>query len=201
MQFHKDQGIPTYGGGPNLEESLKPLLIEHNGNRLAFLGANSFGPEFAWAAEDWPGSAPYDLPAMTRAISEARQALSADLVLVEMQWEESYDTLPIQSQVEGFRALSDAGADLVTGVQSHVPQAVEFRNGHAILYGLGNLFFDQMWSQETREGLIPRHAIYDGRLLSTKLMTTLLEDFAQPRWTNDVEREALLQRVFTASGW
>lgn len=201
MQFHKDQGIPTYGGGPNLEESLKPLLIEHNGNRLAFLGANSFGPEFAWAAEDWPGSAPYDLPAMTRAISDARQTLDADLVLVEMQWEESYDTLPIQSQVEGFRALSDAGADLVTGVQSHVPQAVEFRNGREILYGLGNLFFDQMWSQETREGLIPRHSIYGGRLLSTKLMTTILEDFAQPRWTSEAEREALLQRVFTASGW
>ena len=42
-----------------------------------------------------------------------------------------------------------------------------------ILYGLGNFFFDQMWSQATREGLIPRHTIYDGRHLSTKLMTTV----------------------------
>ena len=201
MQFYKDEGIPTYGGGPNLEESLKPLLIVHNGNRLAFLGANSFGPEFAWAAEDWPGSAPYSLPAMTQAISDARKTLDADLVLVELQWEESYDTLPIQSQIEGFRALSDAGADIVTGVQSHVPQAVEFRNGREILYGLGNLFFDQMWSQATREGLIPRQTIYDGRHLSTKLLTTVLEDFAQPRWASEAEREAILQRVNTASGW
>jgi poly-gamma-glutamate synthesis protein (capsule biosynthesis protein) len=201
LQFFQDQGLPTYGGGANLEESLKPLLVEHNGNRLVFLGANQFGPEFAWAATDWPGSTPYDLNQMTQAIADARSTLDADLVLAELQWEESYDTLPIQSQVQGLRAISSAGADIVTGVQSHVPQAVEFGEGGLILYGLGNFFFDQMWSQATREGLIPRHTLYDGRHLSTKLLTTVLEDFAQPRWASEAEREALLRRVFTASGW
>jgi poly-gamma-glutamate synthesis protein (capsule biosynthesis protein) len=201
LQFYQDQNLPTYGGGANLEESLKPLLVEHNGNRLAFLGANQFGPEFAWAAADWPGSTPYDLNQMTQAIAGARSELGADLVLAELQWEESYDTLPIQSQVQGLRAISSAGADIVTGVQSHVPQAVEFGEGGLILYGLGNFFFDQMWSQATREGLIPRHTIYDGRHLSTKLLTTVLEDFAQPRWASEAERETLLRRVFTASGW
>jgi poly-gamma-glutamate synthesis protein (capsule biosynthesis protein) len=201
MQFYRDQSLPTYGGGSNLEESLKPLLVEHNGNRLVFLGANQYGPEFAWAAADWPGSAPYDLVSMSQAITAARSTLDADLVLVELQWEESYDTMPILSQREGLQALSNAGADIVTGVQSHVPQAVGFGDGGLILYGLGNFFFDQMWSQATREGLIPRHTVYDGRHLSTRLLTTVLEDFAQPRWTTDAEREALLRRVFTASGW
>lgn len=201
IQFYKDQNLPTYGGGADLEEALKPLLIEHNGNRLVFLGANQYGPEFAWADTDWPGSAPYDPAQMSQAIADARSKLDADLVLAETQWEESYDTLPIQSQIQGLRALSSAGADIVTGVQSHVPQAVEFGEGGIILYGLGNFFFDQMWSQATREGLIPRHTIYDGRHLSTKLLTTVLEDFAQPRWASEPEREALLRRVYTASGW
>jgi len=123
------------------------------------------------------------------------------VVLAEMQWEESYDTLPIQTQVAGFRALSAAGADIVTGVQSHVPQAVEFTDTGTILYGLGNFFFDQMWSDATRQGLIPRHTIYDGRHISTKLQTTVLEDFAQPRWASEGERQQILSRVFTASGW
>ncbi len=201
LQFYQDENLPIYGGGANLEEALKPLLVEHNGNRLVFLGANQYGPEFAWADTDWPGSAPYDLAQMSQAISDARSDLNADLVLVEMQWEESYDTLPIQSQLQGLRALSSAGADIVTGVQSHVPQAIEFRDQGMILYGLGNFFFDQMWSQATREGLIPRHTIYGGRHLSTKILTTILEDFAQPRWTTESERQALLRRVFTASGW
>jgi poly-gamma-glutamate synthesis protein (capsule biosynthesis protein) len=201
LQFYQDEELPTYGGGANLEESLQPLLVEHNGNRLVFLGANQFGPEFAWAAADWPGSTPYDLTQMSQAIADARSTLGADLVLAELQWEESYDTLPILSQRQGLQALSSAGADIVTGVQSHVPQAVEFGEGGLILYGLGNFFFDQMWSQATREGLIPRHTIYDGRHLSTKLLTTVLEDFAQPRWATEAERQALLRRIFTASGW
>lgn len=201
LQFYRDENLPTYGGGVDLEEALKPLLVEHNGNRLVFLGANQYGPEFAWADVDWPGSAPYDFDRMAQAIADARTKLDADLVLAELQWEESYDTLPIQSQVQGLRAISSAGADLVTGVQSHVPQAVEFTDTGMILYGLGNFFFDQMWSQATREGLIPRHTIYDGRHLSTKLLTTMLEDFAQPRWSTEAERETLLRRVFTASGW
>jgi hypothetical protein len=201
LQFYRDQGLPIYGGGANLEESLRPLLVEHNGNRIVFLGANQYGPQFAWAAADWPGSTPYDANQMAQAIDDARNNLKADLVLAELQWEESYDTLPIQSQRQGLRAVSGAGADIVTGVQSHVPQAIEFGEGGMILYGLGNFFFDQMWSQATREGLIPRHTIYDGRHLSTKLLTTVLEDFAQPRWATEAERQALLRRVFTASGW
>ena len=201
MQFYRDQNLPTYGGGETLEAALKPLLIEHNGNRLVFLGANQFGPPVAWAGDETPGSAPYDLAQLSRAITEARTTLDADVVLVELQWEESYDTLPILTQRQGFEALSAAGADIVTGVQSHVPQAVEFGQHGLILYGLGNFFFDQMWSQATREGLIPRHTIYQGRHLSTHLMTTMLEDFAQPRWTTDAERAALLERIFAASGW
>lgn len=201
LQFYQEHNLPTYGGGANLEASLQPLLVEHNGNRLVFLGANQYGPQFAWAADDWPGSTPYDLGQMSQAIAAARSTLDADLVLAELQWEESYDTLPIQSQRQGLRAVSSAGADIVTGVQSHVPQAFEFGEGGLILYGLGNFFFDQMWSQATREGLIPRHTIYDGRHLSTKLLTTVLEDFAQPRWASEAERAALLRRVFTASGW
>lgn len=201
LQFYADQNLPTYGGGANATAAWQPLLVEHNGNRLVFLGANSFGPVGAWATADSPGAAAYSLEAMTQAIADARQRLQPDLVLAELQWEESYDTMPIQSQRDGFRQIKAAGADIVTGVQSHVPQAVEFQNGGLILYGLGNLFFDQMWSQPTREGLIPRYTIYDGRLLSTKLLTTVLEDFAQPRWTTDQEREDLLERVFTASGW
>lgn len=201
LQFYEEQGLPYYGGGRDLEEAWRPLVLEHNGNRLAFVGANAFGPEFAWATADRPGSTPYDYATMVAVMDRARKELGADLVFAELQWEESYDVQPLWTQRDAFRQLSDAGADVVTGVQSHVPQAVEFRDGRLILYGLGNFFFDQMWSQETREGLIPRHTIYDGRLISTQLLTTILEDYAQPRWATPTERKAILTRVFTASGW
>jgi poly-gamma-glutamate synthesis protein (capsule biosynthesis protein) len=109
--------------------------------------------------------------------------------------------MPIASQSTSFPQVSAAGADIVTGVQSHVPQAVAFHDGKLILYGLGNLFFDQMWSPETRQGLVPHHLIYDGRHLSTQLQVTVLEDYSQPRWATEAEREEVLSRVFAASGW
>jgi murein DD-endopeptidase MepM/ murein hydrolase activator NlpD len=128
-----------------------------------------------------------------------------DIVSVELQFEETYNPWPTRDQVAEFRALHKAGADIVTGVQSHVPQAVEpysaqEQGGPAvILYGLGNLFFDQMQSWETRTALIPRHTIYEGRLLNTELLTTVLEDFAQPRWVTPAERAEILSSIFEAA--
>jgi len=129
-----------------------------------------------------------------------------NLVLVEIQYTETngagdYQTEPVWQQQETFQAISSAGADIVTGVQAHRPQALEFTNDGLILYGLGNLFFDQMHSWETRQGLIARHTVYDGRHISTELLVTVLEDWAQPRWATPEEREMILAPVFAASGW
>jgi poly-gamma-glutamate capsule biosynthesis protein CapA/YwtB (metallophosphatase superfamily) len=94
-----------------------------------------------------------------------------------------------------------AGADIVTGVQSHVPQGMEFTDDKLVLYGLGNLYFDQMWEQATREGIVAKHTIYEGRHISTQILTTLLYDYGQPRWTSQAQRGSILKRVFAASYW
>jgi len=49
--------------------------------------------------------------------------------------------------------------------------------------------------------LIARHTVYDGRHISTELLVTVLEDWAQPRWATPEEREMILAPVFAASGW
>jgi hypothetical protein len=69
------------------------LILEHNGNRLAFLGANQFGPErywsqrgrqvSAWAGPDLPGSARFDRGQMIADIQAIRPEV--DLVLAEVQ--------------------------------------------------------------------------------------------------------------------
>jgi poly-gamma-glutamate capsule biosynthesis protein CapA/YwtB (metallophosphatase superfamily) len=56
-------------------------------------------------------------------------------VLAELQYQESYDTQPLADQRQDFTALVRAGADIVTGVQSHVPQGIEFSDGrHCALW-------------------------------------------------------------------
>ena len=201
LEFYEEEGLPVYGGGVNREAAFASLLLEHNGNRLAFLGANSYGPDMAWATDFYPGSAPFDLAIMSATIRNLKEKDLADIVLPELQYQESYDTTPLMDQRLDFNALVRAGADIVTGVQSHVAQGTEFNDGHLILYGLGNLFFDQMADDNVRQGLIVKHTFYAGRHLSTQLLTTVVEDFGQPRWATPEERAAILQRVFDASYW
>jgi len=204
LELYAEQGLKVYGGGANDEEARKPLIIMHNGNRLAFLGANQFGPVGAWATAEDPGSARFDLDTMRADIAAVRPLV--DLVLVELQYTEvnefgEYQVEPLPQQKVDFAALSAAGADIVTGVQAHRPQAVDFTSHGLILFGLGNLFFDQMNWWETRQGLIARHTIYDGRHISTELLVTILEDWAQPRSATPEERGEILTTIFAASGW
>jgi len=52
LMIYADHGLPVYGGGSNNEKARAPLFRTAHGNRLAFLGANSHGPEGAWATVD-----------------------------------------------------------------------------------------------------------------------------------------------------
>lgn len=205
LTWYRENGIPYYGSGFNVNEACAPLLWEHHGNTFAFIAALAFWPENAWATTDLPGACYYYdnrelLLALVRQLSEA-----VDIVSVELQHTETYEPYPIASQIADFRELRAAGADIVTGVQSHVPQAQEpygvgDPGGPGIIsYGLGNFFFDQMWSWETRTELAARHTIYNGRLLNTELLTMVLEDFAQPRWATPEERAEILNRIFRAA--
>ena len=175
--------------------------MTHNGNRLAFLGANSYGPKMAWATDTEPGAAEFDLAILSYLIRQLKEEGKADVVLAELQYQESYDTQPLADQRQDFGALTRAGADIVTGVQSHVPQGMEFLDDRLILYGLGNLYFDQMWDQATREGMIVKHTVYDGRHIGSQILTTLLYDYGQPRWTTPAQRASILSRVFANSHW
>ncbi len=201
----KDHDLAVYGSGLNVEAACKPLLWTDHGNKFAFVAVIAFGPPGAWATADEPGACYYydhkqEILDLVKKLSH-----EVDVVSVELQYMEIYDATPVDQQVIEFRELRDAGAQLVTGVQSHVPQALEpygatDQGGPGmIIYGLGNLFFDQMWSWETRTEMIARHTIYQGRVLNTEILTTVLEDYAQPRWATAAERQDILTRVFNAA--
>lgn len=205
LNWYRSQGIPIYGSGMNSAEACAPLLREHNGNTFAFLAALAFDPWYAWATDTEPGACYYydHKDEILKKVAELSQQV--DIVAVELQYYETYNPFPTDKQVEEFRELRAAGADIVTGVQSHVPQAMEpYGAGDPggpgiIAYGLGNLFFDQMWSWETRTELYARHTIYDGRLVSTEILTGVLEDYAQPRWATPEERAGILKSIFDAA--
>lgn len=214
LAFYREKGIPVYGGGANDQAARAPIVLEHNGNRLGFLGANSWGPEWywsgtgekvsAWAGANNPGSARFDRTQMIADIQALKPQV--DLVFAEVQHTEfnsagDYQTEPVPDEEADFQAMSDGGADVVTGVMAHAPQALELRNGRLIVYGLGNLYFDQTWSWPTRTGLVVRHTIYNKKLINTELLVTVIETNFQLRWATTEERIQVLRSVFDVSRW
>ncbi|OQB26696.1 MAG: Capsule biosynthesis protein CapA [Chloroflexi bacterium ADurb.Bin180] len=199
----REEGWPYFGGGENLEDARRPLLLTSNQNRLGFAGCNWWGPDYAWAGTESPGAAPCataaDMELMRQVVSDTAQ--SVDVSVFTFQYLEIDEYQPTAQQRVDFRAMIDAGADIVSGSQAHQPQAYEFYHGGMIHYGLGNLFFDQMQALGYRQELADRHIIYAGRHISTEVLTFMLEDYCQPRPMTREERSVLLKTIFQASGW
>ena len=209
LQMYRDDNIPYYGGGANEEESRQPVLMEVNGNKLAFIGCNGkISYKFVKATEYSPGAADCgDYEYFTKEVN----ALTAEgyMVIFTFQHEECYHSGPCYLHEKGFHAVADAGATVVSGSQAHYPHLMEFRGDSFIHFGLGNLFFDQMTYtlddgsviDETRREFIDRHVFYDGKYLGVELLTAMLEDFSRPRPMNERERAAFLSEYFYHSGW
>lgn len=200
LDLYAERGWQTYGGGRDTTEARRALLVEHNGNRLAFIGCSPAGPEKVWATADKPGSAPCDFPKMEAQIRELRD--QGYLPVVTLQAVETDVYLPPPAQgAPVFRKLAAAGAVIVSGSQAHVPQTMTFVGESFVHYGLGNLFFDQMKPVEARQGFVDFHVFYAGRYLGVDLVTTLLEESARPRLMTASERESFLTEIFSLSDW
>ncbi len=200
LDMYKERGWPYYGGGANLEEARKPLLIEDHGNKIAFLGCNSKSPGYATASDTNPGAYHCDMEYMTSEVKKLRS--EGYLPIVTFQAEEvwSYEASP--ALIPDFRAVAEAGAVVVSGSQAHQPQAMEFDGTSFVHYGLGNLFFDQFYEGlPNRQAFIDRHVFYGGRYISTELISIMFIDYARPRLMTPEERLELLTTIFDVSGW
>jgi len=205
LDMYNAAGIPYFGGGRDLQDSLKPALFEVNGNKIAFVGCNK--PDvgrFPTATDYQPGAAPCDFNYLTQKINSLKA--EGYVVVSTFQWNESYDYNPNPQQVKDFRLMADSGASIVSGSQAHYAQTMEFYDGAFIHYGLGNLFFDQMGDQDwmpdgIRRLFFDRYVIYDGKLVSVELITGMLEDYSRPRIMNEEERAGFLEEYFNHSGW
>jgi hypothetical protein len=208
IAIYKGINLPYYGGGQNALDARQPVLMTVNGNKLAFMGCNGKRPEkYPKAGANTAGPAGCDYSFFAKQIQDVKA--QGYTVIFTFQHEECYSYGPCWTHEEGFRAVADAGATVVSGSQAHYPHIMEFRADSFIHYGLGNLFFDQMSYilpdgtviDETRREFMDRHIFYDGEYLGVELLTSMLEDYARPRPMTEAERSAFLSEYFYASGF
>ena len=184
-QLLNSHGILTTGEGP-------VAVINVRGIRFGFIGFNGVGRAI-------------DRVALKAGIARARQ--QADIVVVQFHWGKEYERQPMPDKgvptpddpvVIGHLAI-DEGADIVIGNHPHWYQGIEIYKGKLIQYANGNFVFDQMWSEETREGVIATYTFYGTQLVAATWKAYRIYDYGQPVFMNDKDSAHVLQTMEAAS--
>lgn len=140
LDLLEQKGISYFGGGRNLSQAHRPLMVERKGLRIALLAYNEFFPRSFEADFDKAGIAWSEDEQVRLDIVNARN--SADLVIPVMHWGWEHEAMASERQRQLARLMIDAGADAVIGGHPHVTQNVEQYQGKPIIYSLGNFLFD-----------------------------------------------------------
>jgi len=147
------------------------VIKEVEGTKFGFLGFSFVGVGRVPKPKD------YEL------INES--ANKVDILIVGVHWGEEYSTEPAPEQRAWARKMVEEGADVIVGHHPHVIQSSEKILGKPVYYSLGNFVFDQMWSEETKKGLVIRLAFREGKLISEEELPTYISSLAQPEFVED----------------
>lgn len=195
----QDAGISYAGAGPDLAAAREPMIFDLGGltvGVLSYQGVPNY--EYAWAAEDGPGTAPLQEEVMREDVQDLRSKV--DLVVVMPHWGTEYIAEPEPEQVEFARAAIDEGADVFVGGHAHWPKGIEVYEEKPIFYGTGNFLFDQSWSEATSTGIFAEMVLYEDRVLQARPAPFIILDSAQPNFlAPEAGGRRALETIYAAS--
>lgn len=181
-EYLADSNIRWVGAGTT-SDAYAPIIIEHNGFRVAFIAGNDpsiVHPSYC-ASPVRLGSACFNETRIAEGVQAARK--SADFVVFSMHAGREYASTSDALQRRIAHLAIDSGADLVIGHHPHVIQERELYNGKWIYYSLGNFIFDQEWSRNTKLGLALGVEVRRSDASVLRLTHTIVrvDEYAQPR--------------------
>jgi poly-gamma-glutamate synthesis protein (capsule biosynthesis protein) len=185
-------GLRYIGAGNNEEEARQAEVVEIGGEKFAFL-AYAYPNDNSVATENRAGIATMDIDKMIEDVSRLTE--EGNIVIVNMHAGIEYVTEPNWQQEDFAHAAIVAGAEAVIGHHPHWPQIIEFYQDKPIIYSLGNLVFDQMWSLETRQGLLAKMFWRDG-WERIEIIPIKIYDYGQPEIVRyEEERKEILEKI------
>jgi poly-gamma-glutamate synthesis protein (capsule biosynthesis protein) len=162
-----------------------PPIRVINNIRIGFLAYNDVGGKeegVSWA----------DIGVMEKEIQKLRN--NVDVLVVSMSWGEEYTATASARQKELAHFIIDSGADLIIGNHPHWIQPPEQYSGKYIMYAHGNTIFDQMWSEETKIGVIGKYTFSGLQLIQVEFIPTYIQDYGQPTLLTGDAKEKVLQQ-------
>lgn len=194
IDMYEARGWQWYGGGRTQVEATAPRIVEHHGNRLAFVGCNAVN---WWINAIGPGSgtADCDWPRLVWTIQDLRRRGFTPIATV--QHRELRTHTPAPDLVRDLRSLAEAGAVFVEGSQAHVAHPWDVHHGGYVHYGPGNILFAQ-YRDLQRDATVDKLFVYEGKLITVAHLYTRTEH-GQPRPQSDRERTKFLGALARAA--
>lgn len=187
-----DQEIKYVGAGNNDSEAHLGKIIIINKQKFGFL-AYAYPDDNTVAGTKTPGIANLNLEKMKNDIKRLKEQNA--IVIVMMHAGEEYTRTPNRQQMAFARSAIDSGAEAVIGHHPHWPQTFEFYQNKPIIYSLGNLIFDQMWSSETQQGLLAKMSWNNG-WQKIELIPIKIYDYGQAEIIpNGLEKKEILKKI------
>jgi poly-gamma-glutamate capsule biosynthesis protein CapA/YwtB (metallophosphatase superfamily) len=138
---HLEQaGIQYFGAGQNLDEAVKPMIIEKNDIKIGLAGFGWSEEMCVPASSKKAGIAPLNNKIIEKTI-QSMKSHSVDKIVINLHWGYEYEFYPLPIHRQLAHRIVDMGADLIIGHHAHVIQAIEKYNNVNIFYGLGNFYF------------------------------------------------------------
>jgi len=203
LEHLETSGIRYVGAGRNLEEAMRPALLEEGVALVAFTDNE---PPFA-ARPDKPGTSylpvslePEVLRRVEEAVMAAREA-GANAVVFSNHWGPNMVQRPSESFRQFARAVVDRGADVYYGHSAHVFQGVEIYRGKPILYDTGDFIDDYAVDPNLRNdhSFLFRVCVDGGDLNRLELFPVVLP-YARVELAEGTERDDILNRMVGLSG-
>lgn len=193
MKLLEENNIKYTGAGENLYQARKPVFLDKDNLRVAFLAYAAPETWGGWSQrehqthKDWfagrdkPGVAPFDLKLIKEDIDEASK--EADFLIVSIHWGDEYTCFPHPEIISDAHKIIDMGANIIVGHHPHVLQGYERYNTGLIMYSLSNFLFSpyyndtsgelEKWSRKSRESIILSCEISKDVIISYNLIPVI----------------------------
>ncbi|USN87843.1 MAG: CapA family protein [Candidatus Nomurabacteria bacterium] len=174
----KGEGFTSFGH-PNTIATSSVTFIDTNNSRVALIAINTIGQTI-------------DHEDTKNTLSWATTQSSKQIVYIH--WGNEYKLNQSEQQQDLAKELISDGADLIIGHHPHVTQGIEQIDGVPVIYSLGNLVFDQYFSQDVQQGLIV--AIdFQNNLTVNLYPITSMQNISQPHLMSEKQKVTFLEKL------
>jgi poly-gamma-glutamate synthesis protein (capsule biosynthesis protein) len=141
----EQRGIAVAGAGRNLNDALKPAIVERGGLRFGMAGFCDHQEDFA-AGEHLPGIAYLDLRDVDGTLEAFAKGLEqigdVDIPILSLHWGPNMVDSPSPYFQKLAHAAIDLGYKILFGHSAHVFHGIEVYKGCPILYAAGDFVDD-----------------------------------------------------------